>query len=42
MATLIPTCPTSISFWNLRPAQPDEVKIEVPLPFGLALMKAIA
>ena len=31
-----------MSFSNLRAVQPDEVKIEVPLPFGLALMISIA
>ena len=26
------TCPTSISFWYLRAAAPEEVKMAVPLP----------
>ena len=32
MGTLMPTMPTSISFWNFRAAAPDCVKMAVPLP----------
>ncbi|MNN93843.1 hypothetical protein D3C81_2123710 [compost metagenome] len=39
---LIPTWPTSISFWNLRAAAPLWVNRPVPLPNGLALTRAMA
>jgi hypothetical protein len=34
--------PTSTSFWNRRAAPPSVVKIAVPLPYGLALIRSIA
>ena len=37
-----PACPTSTSCVNLRAAAPERVKIAVPLPYGLALMRAMA
>ena len=42
IGTLMPTWPTSISSSNRRAAAPDWVKIEVPLPLGLALIRAMA
>ena len=38
----MPTWPTLMSCWYLRAAQPLLVKMEVPLPLGLRLMKAMA
>ena len=40
MGTLIPTMPTSTSFWKRRAAPPSRVKIAVPLAYGLRLMRA--
>ena len=42
MGTFTPTMPTSISFWYLRAAGPDLVKMAVPLPWGLLFTKAMA
>jgi hypothetical protein len=42
MAELMPICPTSTSFSNLRAVAPDWVKMAVPLPYLLRLMRAIA
>ena len=39
IGTLMPTWPTSMSSWKRRAAAPLWVKIAVPLPFRLALMK---
>ena len=39
---MMPTWPTSISYWNLRAAAPDDVKMAQPLPYTEALVKAIA
>jgi len=37
MGTFTPTCPTSISCVNLRAADPEFVKMAVPLPYLLLL-----
>ncbi|CPS02820.1 Uncharacterised protein [Mycobacteroides abscessus subsp. abscessus] len=42
MGTLIPTMPTSTSFWNRRAAPPSLVKIAVPFPYGLLLTSSSA
>ena len=42
IGTLMPTWPTSISYWNLRAAAPEEVKMAQPLPYMEALVKAMA
>mmetsp|Transcript_3812 Transcript_3812/g.9018 ORF Transcript_3812/g.9018 Transcript_3812/m.9018 type:complete len:212 (-) Transcript_3812:1100-1735(-) len=42
IGTLMPTFPQSTSFWNFRAAAPDFVKRAAPLPYGLALVKAMA
>ena len=39
---LMPICPASISVWNLRATLPFWVKMAVPLPHGLALVRSIA
>ncbi|MNE97547.1 hypothetical protein D3C80_1959160 [compost metagenome] len=39
---MMPTWPTSISSWKWRAAAPERVNRAVPLPLGLALMKAMA
>ena len=36
------TWPTSISYWNLRAAAPEAVKMAHPLPYLEALVKAMA
>ena len=36
------TCPTSISYWNLRAAAPEPVKMAQPLPYLEVLVKAMA
>ena len=38
----MPIMPTLTPRWNRRAASPLEVKIAVPLPYGLALTIAIA
>ena len=38
----MPIMPTWTPRWNRRAASPLEVKIAVPLPYGLALISAIA
>ena len=40
IGTLIPTMPTSTSFSNSRAAAPSPVKIAVPLPYWLALIRS--
>ncbi|MCY1448411.1 hypothetical protein D9M71_650740 [compost metagenome] len=42
IGTLMPTWPTSISSWKCRAAAPERVKRAVPLPLGLALIRAMA
>ena len=42
MGTLIPTCPASISFWNLPAVAPEEVKMAVTLPYSLSLISSMA
>mmetsp|Transcript_25315 Transcript_25315/g.63391 ORF Transcript_25315/g.63391 Transcript_25315/m.63391 type:complete len:235 (-) Transcript_25315:962-1666(-) len=42
MGMLIPTWPTSTSFWNFRAALPERVKMAVPFPYMLALTSAMA
>src|SRR5262245_14012673 len=42
IGTLTPIMPTVTSRWNRRAASPLAVKTAVPLPYGLALMSAIA
>ena len=42
MGTLTPICPTSTSCVNLRAAEPELVKIAVPLPYLLLLINSIA
>ncbi|MNF90283.1 hypothetical protein D3C84_728420 [compost metagenome] len=42
IGTLMPTWPTSISSWKWRAAAPERVNRAVPLPFGLALISAMA
>ena len=42
MGMLIPTCPTSISVWNLRAAVPLRVKIAVPFPYRFSFTSAMA
>lgn len=39
---LIPIWPASISVWYLRATLPLEVKMAVPLPQGLALVRSMA
>jgi hypothetical protein len=39
MGTLIPTWPASISFWKRVAVAPERVKMAVPLPYSLALMR---
>ena len=41
IGTLIPTWPTSISCLNFLADFPEAVKIEVPLPNGLLLIKGV-
>ena len=36
------TWPTSISYWNLRAAAPEAVKMAHPLPYLEAFVKAMA
>ena len=38
----MPIIPTWTPRWNRRAASPLEVKIAVPLPYGLALISSIA
>ena len=38
----MPIMPTCTPRWNVRAASPLEVKIAVPLPYGLALIRSIA
>ena len=42
IGTLMPIMPTVTARWNVRAASPEDVKIAVPLPYGLALTRAIA
>uniref|UniRef100_A0A182V1R1 Uncharacterized protein n=1 Tax=Anopheles merus TaxID=30066 RepID=A0A182V1R1_ANOME len=42
IGTFTPTCPTSMSFTNLRAVAPLVVKMAVPLPYGLLLISSIA
>ena len=40
IGTLMPTIPHCTSFWKRRAAPPSLVKIAVPLPYGLRLIRS--